>query len=104
MDFGAIPRPAFGTAAQHLPTVRTKPNKRRQAEARTAAALLAEVPTMHGTSSHCLMTGEYDLGAVIVAVANETPCSHIRIATLGYGKRNAVELVGLLDVPLAAAA
>jgi hypothetical protein len=101
LSFAAIPHPAFGRSAQHLPgtpapkTVRGL--ARYQRAARTAAALLPELPK-RGESIHALMTGTYDLCQVISSVVGRLPgCRHLRIATLCYSKRNAAELCSLLD-------
>lgn len=99
LDFGT--RPAFGRAAQHLPgapaPMKTRGLARYQRAARTAAELLPEIPKP-GEAHHCLMTGEYDLCQVIASVARRLPTlTAIRIATLSYSKRNAVELLELLE-------
>lgn len=44
------------------------------------------------------MTGGYDLCQVIAATLARLPaCRHLRIATLCYNKRNAAELLGILE-------
>jgi hypothetical protein len=44
------------------------------------------------------MTGTYDLCQVITAVVGRLPaCRHLRVATLCYHRRNAAELLGLLE-------
>jgi hypothetical protein len=100
LSFGAIPRPAFGSAAQHLdapPRLTTRAERRYQRAARTAAELLPELPEP-GESIHCLMLGAFDLCQVIAATAKRLPqCRHLRIATLCYSKRNVAELCALLD-------
>lgn len=66
-------------------------------QARTAAELLPELPAQ-GEAIHALMTGTYDLCQVIVATVKLLPaCRHLRIATLCFSKRNAAELLGLLE-------
>lgn len=101
MDFAAVPRPAFGRAAQHLhhppasPVV-TRAAARYHRQAATAAALLPDLPAP-GEAVHALMTGHYDLGQVVAATAGRTPCRHLRVATLCYSRRNAADLLGLLD-------
>jgi hypothetical protein len=98
-DFAA--RPAFGKSAQHLPDC-PKPTKSRglaryQRAARNAAELLPEIP-LPGESHHCLMTGTYDLCQAIIEVVKRLPTlTALRIATLSYSKRNAVELLALLE-------
>jgi hypothetical protein len=57
LSFASIPRPAFGSAAQHLdPPARltTKAERRYQRAAKTAAELLPERPEA-GESVHCLI-------------------------------------------------
>lgn len=98
MDFAAIPRPAFGRAAQHIATApspaKTKAANRYQRAAKTAAELLPEP----GEAVHALMLGTFDLCQVIVPPVHRLPsCRHLRIATLCFSKRNAAELVGLLE-------
>jgi hypothetical protein len=101
LNFAAIPRPAFGRAAQHLPA--TPPPRKSRAvaryhrAARTASALLPELPKS-GEAVHALMTGTYDLCQVVTSVVGRLPaCRHLRIATLCYNRRNAAELLGLLE-------
>jgi hypothetical protein len=101
VGFVAIPRPAFGRAARHLRA--TPPPRVTRAEARyrraapTAAELLPELPRP-GESVHALMTGTFDLCQVITAVAGRLPaCRHLRVATLCLSRRNAADLLGLLD-------
>ena len=99
-NFTAIPRPAFGRAAQHQPAasspMRTKAQARYQRAAKTAAELLPELPAI-GEAIHCLMLGTFDLCQVIAATLKLAPCRHLRIATLCFSKRNSSELLGLLE-------
>lgn len=102
MDFAAIARPAFGTAAQHLKAAPKTPHTskaeaRYQRAAKTAATILPDLP-LPGTAHHVLMIGAFDLCQVIAATVPRLPdCTHLRIATLCYSKRNVAELCGLLD-------
>src|SRR2546423_696893 len=101
LSFGAIPRPAFGRAAQHLPAhpspARSKAQARYMRAAKTAAELLPELPRP-GEAVHALMTGTYDLCQVITATAARLPTlRQLRIATLCFSKRNAAELLSLLE-------
>jgi hypothetical protein len=101
LDFGAIPRPAFGTARQHIaPTLtphKAKAEARYLRAAKTASELLPDLPKP-GESIHCLMLGTFDLAQVVTAVAKRLPeCRHLRIATLCYSKRNITELSSLLE-------
>ena len=43
------------------------------------------------------MTGTYDLCQVIAATVQKNSCRHLRIATLCFSKKNAAELLGLLE-------
>jgi len=100
-SFASIPRPAFGREAQHLPgtpaPLKGAATARYQRAARTAAALLPELPRT-GESVHALMPGTYDLCQVVTASVNRQPgCQHLRIATLCYSRRNAAELLSLLE-------
>ncbi|MFO0805101.1 MAG: hypothetical protein U0791_18500 [Gemmataceae bacterium] len=101
MNFAAIPRPAFGRAAQHVVAVpeptKTKAAGRYQRAAKTAAELLPALPEP-GEAVHALMLGTFDLCQVIVPTVQRLPrCGHLRIATLCFSKRNAAELIGLLE-------
>ena len=91
LSFADIPRPAFGTAAQHLAAparLTTKADRRYMRAAKTAAELLPDLPAV-GETVHALMTGTYDLMQVISATAKLVPnLTHLRIATLCYSKRN----------------
>ena len=99
--FAAMPRTAFGRAVEHLPathaSAKTKAKARYQQAAKTAAALLPELPEP-GESIHALMLGTFDLCQVIVPTVQRLPsCRYLRIATLCFSKRNAAELIGLLE-------
>ena len=104
LSFATIPRPAFGSVKQHLdsptgtvPRVTTKADKRYTRAALLAAELLPELPKP-GETVHALMLGTFDLCQVIGATAKLLPdLRHLRIATLCYSKRNAVELCSLLE-------
>jgi hypothetical protein len=101
LAFSNIPRPAFGRAAQHLPThatpYRAKAEAKYRRAAKTAAELLPDLPE-RGEIVHALMLGSFDLAQVITATVPRLPAlRHLRIATLCYSKRNIVELCSLLD-------
>ncbi|MFO0803469.1 MAG: hypothetical protein U0791_10155 [Gemmataceae bacterium] len=65
--------------------------------ARTAAELLPDLPEP-GEAVHALMLGTFDLMQVITATIRRVPeCHHLRVATLCFSKRNAAELLGLLE-------
>jgi hypothetical protein len=100
LSFAARPRPAFGAAARHLdtlPRLAMKAERRYQRAARAAADLLPDLPAP-GESVHCPMLGTFDLRQVIAATAKRLPeLRHLRIATLGYSKRNVAELCAPLE-------
>jgi hypothetical protein len=101
LRFADIPRAAFGRDAQHLPANPSPKKARVEARyvraARTAAALLPELP-QPGEAVHALMTGTYDLCQVITSVVGRLPtCRHLRIATLCLSRRNAADLLGLAE-------
>jgi hypothetical protein len=102
MDFSAIPRPAFGRLALHAEEARavftTKATVRRALMFKEASALLSRLPGP-GEAVHAILTGRYDLMLLLVAILDlqRAPCRRLRIATLCYNRRNAVELLGLLE-------
>ncbi len=99
LDFAAVARPAFGRAAQHLPTLpyKVKAEAKYRRAAKTAAELLPELPD-RGEVVHALMLGTFDLCQVIAATVPRLPTlRHLRIATLCFSKRNCAELLRLLD-------
>ena len=104
LSFGSIPRPAFGSARQHLdapagaaPRLTTKADRRYMRAATRAAELLPELP-QPGETVHALMLGTFDLCQVISATAKLLPdLRHLRIATLCYSRRNVKELAALLE-------
>ncbi len=103
MDFGAIPRPAFGRHAQHAEdktpgVLTTKAKARRAIMFKEAKELLTALPGP-GEAAHAIMTGHYDLCVLLAALLDlqPAPCRRLRIATLCFNRRNTVELLGLLE-------
>ncbi len=103
MDFAAIPRPAFGRQAQHVEdktpgVLKAKAKARRAVMFKEAGELLAALPAP-GEAVHAIMNGNYDLMVLLVALLDlhPAPCRRLRIATLCFNRRNAVELLGLLE-------
>ena len=103
MDFNAIPRPAFGRQALHAEdktpsTLTAKATVRRALMFKEAKELLCALPTP-GESVHAIMTGRYDLMLLLVALLDlhPAPCKRLYVATLAFNKRNAVELLALLE-------
>lgn len=100
-NFAATPRPAFGRAAPNLPPLPTVAKIKADAiyakQAKTAAEVLPELPAV-GESLHVMLTnGECDLCSVIVATIARVKCRHLRLSTLAMSKRNAAELLGMLE-------
>ena len=64
-----------------------------------AKGLLAALPGP-GEAVHAMMTGRYDLMLLLVALLDlhPAPFRRLRIATLCYNRRNAAELLGLLEI------
>jgi hypothetical protein len=103
MDFSAIPRPAFGRHAQHVEdkapdVLKGKAKARRAMMFKEAGELLAALPAP-GEAVHAIMTGGYDLMVLLAALLDlhPAPCRRLRIATLCFNRRNAAELLGLLE-------
>jgi hypothetical protein len=70
---------------------------RRTAMLAEAAQVLAVLPGP-GEALHALMTGRYDLTALLVALFDRLgPCREVRIATLSYNLRNVAELLKQID-------
>src|SRR5205823_10846704 len=70
---------------------------RRTGEVGRLAESLPALPTS-GEALHLLMTGRYDLTAVLaVILERQGPCDRMRIATLSFNARNVAELAGWLD-------
>lgn len=92
-----VSRTVFGRAEQSAPPIigpTTKAAVRRMRNAQTASELLPEIP-QPGEAIHAIMLGFYDLCQVIGATLDRLPtCSHLRIATLCFSKKNAAEILG----------
>src|SRR5262249_13558129 len=71
---------------------------RRTAMLREAAELLDHLPGP-GDALHCLLTGRFDLTALLVVLIEQQPmpCAHLRIAALSLKQRNLYELFRLID-------
>jgi hypothetical protein len=70
---------------------------RRTAMLAEAADVLAVLPGP-GEALHALMTGRYDLMALLVVLLDRLgPCGQLRIATLSYNRRNVAELLRQID-------
>src|SRR4051795_13592492 len=103
MDFNKIKAPGFGrkpaTAPEALPGVFTnKDQQKRFAMLAEAAQIVPPLPGP-GESLHAIMTGRYDLTALLMVILDRfaVPCERLRMATLAYSKRNVYEIAGLLD-------
>lgn len=93
-------RTVFGRAEQTAPPIvgpSTKAAVRIARNAKTAAELLPTLPAP-GEAYHVVMLGFYDLCQVIGATLDRLPeCSHLRIATLCFSKRNAADILAWLE-------
>ena len=70
---------------------------RRTAMLAEAKDVLSVLPQA-GESLHALMTGRYDLLALVVVLLEKFGrCEHMRVATLSYNGRNVAELLNQLD-------
>jgi hypothetical protein len=102
MTFPIIPAPAFGRHAQHREeparTFTAKAAARRMLMFKEAKELLCALP-QPGTAVHAICSGRYDLMLLVVALLDlhPVPCRRLRIATLCYNQRNAVEMLSLLE-------
>ncbi len=103
LSFGAIGRPAFGRLAQHAEdkapaALTTKARARRMMMLREARGALPDLPAP-GETVHTIMSGNADLMLWLVAILDMCParCRRLRIMTLTWNRRNAVELLGLLE-------
>ena len=98
LNFAAVPRPAFGRAAQHLPatTAKTKADQRHMRQARDAATVLPNLPAV-GESFHVILPGTVDLCSIVIAQLRKVRCRHLRLTTLAMSKRNMADLIGVLE-------
>jgi len=70
---------------------------RRTAMLAEARDVLSVLPG-RGEALHALMTGRYDLTALLVVLFDRLgPCADVRIATLSYNGRNVAELLRQID-------
>lgn len=94
------PTLVFGRAEQSAPRnvgPTTKAGRRLLRSAQIASELLPDIPEP-GETVHALMLGFYDLCQVLCATLERLPaCGHLRIATLCFSKKNAAELLGVMD-------
>jgi hypothetical protein len=80
------------------PPLSVKDTVRRVAMFREAAPVLDHLPEP-GEAVHFLLTGRYDLIALLTVIIERqpVPCDHLRIGTLSPKQRNVYELLRLLD-------
>lgn len=97
LSFGRRPG-ADPDDGEGLPTpLRVKLAARRAAGIAEAQQALAQLPAP-GEGLHALMTARLDLADVIGALLDRCgPCERLRIATLGYNRRNLRTMLGWLD-------
>jgi len=101
MTFTPPPRLAFGKPANNpalepLTPATVKAEARRQHEAQLAAEVLTDLPAK-GESVHCLMSGRFDLSAVLAATVRRWPVVTLTVATLSANKKSLRELLNELD-------
>ncbi len=104
MDFSKIKPPSFGRkpapgALDTLPGVFTaRDRQKRFAMLAEAAEIVPHLPAP-GESLHAIMTGRYDLTALLMVVLDRfaVRCDRLRVAMLAFSKRNVYELAGLID-------
>jgi hypothetical protein len=71
---------------------------RRRAQLQRAAEVIPHLPGP-GESLHTLLTGYFDFALVLTCVlrAHPAPCTHCRISTLTFSRRNVAEMTRWLD-------
>jgi hypothetical protein len=95
-DF-ATRRPSFVRRPDAGDTLPVKDLARRTGEVGRLAESLPVLPRP-GEALHLLMTGRYDLTAILdVILGRLGPCQRLRIATLSFNARNVAELSAWLD-------
>jgi hypothetical protein len=96
-DF-ATRRPSFGRRPpDEAAPLAVKGLARRTGDVGRLAESLPDLPAP-GEAVHLLMTGRYDLTAILaVILQRQGPCERLRIATLSFNARNVAELAGWLD-------
>lgn len=93
--FGRVAQTADGPASPGQPC-RGKAAARHRRQVQAAADLCPELPAP-GEHVHCLMTGFFDLAQVVCDVAARTAPRRLRIATLGWNRRNLIDIGALLE-------
>jgi hypothetical protein len=95
-DF-ATRKPSFTPRKDDVEPLTVKGLVRRTGEISKLAESLPALPEP-GEAVHLLMTGRYDLTAVLaVILQRQGPCDRMRIATLSFNAKNVAELAGWLD-------
>lgn len=95
-------RPVFGRSAPTADPAaapaagRGKAAARHRRQVREAAELCPDLPAP-GEHVHCLMTGFFHLAQVVADVAARTRPRRLRIATLGWNRRNLADLAGVVE-------
>src|SRR5262245_55038957 len=95
VHFGDRPPDDFEDNGEGLPTpIRTKARARRAAGIREAKQVLAHLPEP-GEALHAIVTARMDLTDVVNALLETIGrCERMRVATLGYNRRNLVAMLG----------
>jgi hypothetical protein len=100
--FTSLPTVRFGkpaTVVQVGPQAHlTRATLRRAKQLKAAADVLVDLPA-DGEALHCLQSALFDLTSVLVLLVDRLgTCSHMRIATLAFSKRNLTQLLELFDI------
>lgn len=101
MAFVPLPRVPFGKPAdqpapEKLTSAKVRAAARHRHEAQLAAEVLPDLPA-EGEAVHCLMSGRFDLSAVLAATARRWPVERLTVATLSANKKSLRDLLNELD-------
>jgi hypothetical protein len=98
MTFGTPAKAGPGAVLDAPPGLTCKQLARRGIMLAEAKKITEQIPKP-GEAVHAIMTGRYDLMHVVIAILAQSgqPCKNLRLATLGYNRRNLVELCRLID-------
>jgi hypothetical protein len=102
--FTPLPAIRFGRQAQKIAEPKVGPQShttraslRRGRQLHAAGDVLAYLPA-DGEALHCLQSALFDLTTVLVLLVDKLgTCTHMRIATLAFSKRNLEQLLALFD-------
>lgn len=96
MDFSTALQPKFKDGTPSPKSL--KEAARWTAMLKEAAEVVQYLPRNESESLHALMTGRYDLTALIAVILgkHKRGCDHLRIATLSFNRKNIDHLANLL--------